>query len=73
MKINNELQTLNKELTKANQEQQRSNNMLSEANIIKEEYIGRFRSLFNISDKLEAYRRMLNKGYLRKTEGFIKH
>lgn len=62
MKINNELHLLNSELTKANQEQQRSNNLLSEANIIKEEYIGRFLGLCSTYiDKLEAYRRMLNK------------
>lgn len=62
MKMNNELHTLNTELIRANQQQQRSNNLLSEANIIKEEYIGRFLGLCSTYiDKLEAYRRMLNK------------
>lgn len=62
MSINNELQALNAELTRANREQQRSNSLLSEANIIKEEYIGRFLGLCSTYiDKLEAYRRMLNK------------
>ena len=62
MKFNNELNVLNNELTRANREQQRSNNLLYEANIIKEEYIGRFLGLCSTYiDKLEAYRRMLNK------------
>ncbi len=62
MKMNNELHTLNTELVRANQQQQHSNNLLSEANIIKEEYIGRFLDLCSTYiDKLEAYRRMLNK------------
>lgn len=45
MKINNELHLLNSELKSANREQQRSNNLLYEANSIKEEYIGRFLGL----------------------------
>ena len=62
MKINNELHLLNSELKRANREQQRSNNLLYEANSIKEEYIGRFLGLCSTYiDKLEAYRRMLNK------------
>ena len=62
MKFNSELNLLNKELRRANRQQQRSNNLLYEANTIKEEYIGRFLGLCSTYiDKLEAYRRMLNK------------
>lgn len=62
IKVNNELQKLNAELVDANRQQKLMNDSLTEANRIKEEYIGRFLGLCSAYiDKLEAYRRMLNK------------
>lgn len=62
MEINEELRKLNTELIEANNRQQLTNKSLSEANHIKEEYIGRFLGLCSAYiDKLESYRRMLNK------------
>lgn len=59
---NKELQKLNAELVEANRRQTRMNVSLTEANCIKEEYIGRFLGLCSAYiDKLETYRRMLNK------------
>ena len=46
--------------------------MLSEANIIKEEYIGRFRSCSTYIDKLRRTEGCSTKGYLRKTEELYK-
>ena len=60
--LNKELQRLNENLTLANERQQHTNRSLREANHIKEEYLGRFLSLCSsYIDKLEEYRRMLNK------------
>lgn len=51
-----------KKLARANEKQRQTNHSLTEANCIKEEYIGRFLSLCSAYiDKLEVYRRMLNK------------
>lgn len=62
IEMNNELEHLNKELMEANNQQRLTNLTLSEANHIKEEYIGRFLGLCSAYiDKLEVYRRMLNK------------
>ena len=59
---NQELQKLNAELLEANRRQKQMNDSLTEANCIKEEYIGRFLGLCSAYiDKLETYRRMLNK------------
>ena len=59
---NEELQKLNGELVKANRRQKLMNDALTEVNCIKEEYIGRFLGLCSAYiDKLETYRRMLNK------------
>lgn len=59
---NQELQKLNTDLQEANKQKQLTNNSLQEANCIKEEYIGRFLGLCSAYiDKLETYRRMLNK------------
>lgn len=59
---NKELQKLNTELMEANRRQAQMNVSLTEANCIKEEYIGRFLGLCSAYiDKLETYRRMLNK------------
>lgn len=59
---NKELQKLNAELMEANRRQTQMNVSLTEANCIKEEYIGRFLGLCSAYiDKLETYRRMLNK------------
>lgn len=62
IEVNKELKHLNEELTEANNQQRLTNHTLTEANHIKEEYIGRFLGLCSAYiDKLEAYRRMLNK------------
>lgn len=62
MTVNTELQKLNMELTHANTQQRTTNNSLAESNRIKEEYIGRFLNLCSTYiDKMESYRRMLNK------------
>lgn len=59
---NNELQKLNADLLDANHRQRLMNDALRETNCIKEEYIGRFLGLCSAYiDKLETYRRMLNK------------
>lgn len=59
---NRELQKLNADLVEANRRQKLTNNSLTEANCIKEEYIGRFLGQCSAYiDKLETYRRMLNK------------
>ncbi|MFR9496727.1 MAG: DUF6377 domain-containing protein [Rikenellaceae bacterium] len=60
--INAELSKLNLELQESNRQQKLMNDSLSESNCIKEEYIGRFLGLCSMYiDKLEVYRRMLNK------------
>lgn len=60
--LNEELKSLNNGLTQANLSQQDTNQSLCEANRIKEEYLGRFLSQCSgYIDKLEEYRRMLNK------------
>ncbi len=59
---NRELQKLNTDLVEANHRQKQTNHSLTEANCIKEEYIGRFLGQCSAYiDKLETYRRMLNK------------
>lgn len=59
---NEQLKTLNKELQDMNGCLQSTNMELSESNHIKEEYIGRFIKLCSTYiDKLDAYRRMVNK------------
>lgn len=59
---NTELQKLNAHLVEANRQQQQMNDSLTESNCVKEEYIGRFLGLCSAYiDKLETYRRMLNK------------
>lgn len=62
MTANGELHKLNAELREANLQKQITNNSLTEANYVKEEYIGRFLGLCSAYiDKMESYRRMLNK------------
>lgn len=59
---NEQLSTLNKELSLTNQQLKATNNTLGEANIIKEEYIGRYMDQCSVYiDKLDEYRRLLNK------------
>ena len=59
---NNELKKLNADLVEANRLQRQLNDSLTETGRIKEEYIGRFLGLCSADiDKLETYRRMLNK------------
>lgn len=59
---NEQLKDLNKELQNMNGCLQSTNMELSESNHIKEEYIGRFIKLCSTYiDKLDAYRRMVNK------------
>ncbi len=59
---NSQLQTLNSELHQMNECLQSTNVELLESNQIKEEYIGRFIKLCSMYiDKLDAYRRMVNK------------
>lgn len=59
---NNELKKLNADLLEANRLQKQMNDSLTETSRIKEEYIGRFLGLCSAYiDKLETYRRMLNK------------
>jgi hypothetical protein len=59
---NNELKKLNTDLLEANRLQKQMNDSLTETSRIKEEYIGRFLGLCSAYiDKLETYRRMLNK------------
>jgi len=60
--MNEELKLLNERLIEVNQRQHETNDSLTEANHIKEEYVGRFMGLCSTYiDKLEGYRRMLNK------------
>ncbi|MDL2213299.1 DUF6377 domain-containing protein [Bacteroides sp. OttesenSCG-928-J23] len=61
-KVNEQLKALNEELQQMNGCLTSTNLELSESNQIKEEYIGRFIKLCSTYiDKLEAYRRMVNK------------
>ena len=60
--MNEELKRLNEQLTEVNRKQHETNDSLTEANHIKEEYVGRFMGFCSVYiDKLEGYRRMLNK------------
>lgn len=62
IQVNKALHKLNAELRATNAQQQQTNKSLTEANYVKEEYIARFLSLCSTYiDKMEAYRRMLNK------------
>lgn len=59
---NGQLKVLNGELHQMNARLQSANQQLSESNQIKEEYIGRFIKLCSTYiDKLDGYRRMVNK------------
>lgn len=59
---NQQMKGLNNELKQTNHNLQVSNEDLSESNKIKEEYIARFIKLCSLYiDKLDAYRRMVNK------------
>lgn len=59
---NKQLNGLNRELSEMNGRLKDFNFRLSESNHVKEEYIGRFMTLCSTYiDKLEAYRRMVNK------------
>lgn len=59
---NEQLSNLNKELSLTNEQLKATNNTLGEANIIKEEYIGRYMDQCSVYiDKLDEYRRTLNK------------
>ena len=61
-KANIQLEKINEELNQLNEQLQATNTDLSEANQIKEEYIGRFIKLCSAYiDKLDSYRRMINK------------
>lgn len=61
-KLNEKLKKLNEKLTEVNRKQLETNDSLTEANHIKEEYVGRFMGMCSVYiDKLESYRRMLNK------------
>jgi hypothetical protein len=61
-KARKELGNINLQLRELNSQLQNSNKELSEANHIKEEYIGHFLDLCSAYiDKLESYRRILNK------------
>ena len=61
-KFNKELTTLNAELQTINRQLKTANQSLAEANRVKEEYIGHFFNLCSsYIDKLEDYRRSLNK------------
>ncbi len=60
--VNAELQRLNDELTTVNHRQSDTNASLREANVIKEEYIGRFLQLCSTYiSEMESYRKMLNR------------
>ncbi len=60
--LNEELKTANEQLSEKNVQFSELNAQLSESNRVKEEYIGRFMSLCSqYIDKLDAYRRMVNK------------
>jgi hypothetical protein len=59
---NEQLSNLNKELSLTNEQLKATNSTLGEANIIKEEYIGRYMDQCSVYiDKLDEYRRTLNK------------
>jgi len=59
---NDQLINLNHELFGTNEELKKTNETLVEANIIKEEYIGRYMDQCSVYiDKLDDYRRLLNK------------
>jgi len=72
--VNEKLNTLNHALSKINIELKEANLTLSESNLIKEEYIGRYMDQCSeYIDKLDNYRRMLNKtASSGKTEELIK-
>ncbi|MBR5118793.1 MAG: transcriptional regulator [Muribaculaceae bacterium] len=60
--LNENLKTANEQLSEKNEQFSELNAQLSESNRVKEEYIGRFMSLCSqYIDKLDAYRRMVNK------------
>ena len=60
--LNEDLKTANEQLSEKNGQFAELNSQLSEINRVKEEYIGRFMSLCSqYIDKLDAYRRMVNK------------
>lgn len=60
--LNSELKKLNKSQHEANERLLHTNQTLTEANHIKEEYLGRFLSLSSsYISKMEEYRRILNK------------
>ena len=60
--VNQDLKTANEQLSEKNEQFAELNAQLSESNRVKEEYIGRFMSLCSqYIDKLDAYRRMVNK------------
>ncbi|MDP4240415.1 MAG: DUF6377 domain-containing protein [Bacteroidota bacterium] len=59
---NDQLQVLNQELSDTNLQLKVTNDTLLEANLIKEEYIGRYMDQCSVYiDKLDEYRRLLNK------------
>lgn len=60
--LNEDLKIANEQLSEKNEQFSELNAQLSESNRVKEEYIGRFMSLCSqYIDKLDAYRRMVNK------------
>ncbi len=60
--LNEELKTANNQLSEKNAQFAELNAQLSESNRVKEEYIGRFMSICSqYIDKLDAYRKMVNK------------
>ncbi len=59
---NEQLNSLNHELSSTNHQLKHTNDTLLEANLIKEEYIGRYMDQCSVYiDKLDDYRRLLNK------------
>lgn len=59
---NEQLNGLNQELSNTNHQLENTNETLLEANLIKEEYIGRYMDQCSVYiDKLDDYRRLLNK------------
>ena len=59
---NAQLSSVNTQLSALNEQLQQKTNLLSDANQVKEEYIGRFLSLCSqYIDKLDNYRKMVNK------------
>ncbi|MDO9258118.1 MAG: DUF6377 domain-containing protein [Bacteroidales bacterium] len=60
--VNEQLNNLNHELSLTNEQLNNTNETLVEANLIKEEYIGRYMDQCSLYiDKLDGYRRLLNK------------